>query len=90
MYAIRSYYVLRAEHRSDDMYASIDGVVDKLERQIRKHKTKINRKFRQESGLKNLFVEGPVNGSAREAEEDELEVVRTKKFNLKPMSYNFV
>ncbi|AZS17574.1 ribosome-associated translation inhibitor RaiA [Paenibacillus motobuensis] len=77
--------VLRAEHRSDDMYASIDGVVDKLERQIRKHKTKINRKFRQESGLKNLFVEGPVNGSAREAEEDELEVVRTKKFNLKPM-----
>jgi putative sigma-54 modulation protein len=49
---------LRAEDRSDDMYASIDAVVDKLERQIRKHKTKLNRKFRQEGSLKTLFVEG--------------------------------
>ena len=32
--------LLRAEERHDDMYASIDLVVDKLERQIRKHKTK--------------------------------------------------
>ena len=37
-------YILRAEDSSNDMYASIDGVVDKLERQIRKYKTKINRK----------------------------------------------
>jgi putative sigma-54 modulation protein len=33
-------YILRAEENSNDMYASIDGVVDKLERQIRKYKTK--------------------------------------------------
>ena len=37
-------YILRAEDSSNDMYASIDGVVDKVERQIRKYKTKINRK----------------------------------------------
>ena len=37
-------YILRAEDETNDMYASIDGVVDKLERQIRKYKTKINRK----------------------------------------------
>lgn len=39
--------VLRAEEKNNDMYASIDLVIDKLERQIRKHKTKVNRKTRQ-------------------------------------------
>lgn len=82
--------MLRAEDRSDDMYSSIDAVVDKLERQIRKHKTKINRKFRQDGGLKTLFVEGSaVNGgvatSEHEEDLDEFEVVRTKRFFLKPM-----
>ena len=82
--------VLRAEDRSDDMYASIDAVVDKLERQIRKHKTKLSRKFRQEGGLKTLFVEnGAATGSVaveqEEYDEDELEVVRTKRFTMKPM-----
>jgi len=76
--------MLRAEDKSDDMYASIDIVVDKLERQIRKHKTKVNRKFRQGSGVKTLFKE---EGSAVSVldEEDELELVRTKRFTLKPM-----
>ncbi|AIQ65869.1 putative sigma-54 modulation protein [compost metagenome] len=77
---------LRAEVRSDDMYASIDGVVDKLERQIRKHKTKLNRKFRQEGSLKTLFVEGGSGSNvAVEEQDDELEVVRNKRFTLKPM-----
>jgi len=81
--------VLRAEERSDDMYASIDLVVDKLERQIRKHKTKINRKFRQTGTAKGLFREdvpaaGAVNG-AEPADEDEYELVRVKRFELKPM-----
>src|SRR5690606_35767545 len=38
--------LLRAEETHNDMYAAIDLVVEKLERQIRKHKTKVNRKFR--------------------------------------------
>lgn len=68
------------------MYASIDAVVDKLERQIRKHKTKINRKLRQK-GVKNvLFAENANGGSVAVDESDEeLEVVRTKRFTLKPM-----
>lgn len=76
--------LLRAEERQEDMYASIDLVVDKLERQIRKHKTKVNRKFVKEGGLRNLFVE---NGAAAVAEEedDDLQVVRTKRFTMKPM-----
>ena len=67
------------------MYASIDLVVDKLEGQIRKHKTKANRLFNK-GGIRNLFKE---NGEAVTAtysdEEDELEVVRTKQFIMKPM-----
>lgn len=79
---------LRAEDRSGDMYASIDAVVDKLERQIRKHKTKLNRKFRQEGSLKTFFVDGAANGNVAVEEsdtDDDLEVVRNKRFTLKPM-----
>ena len=47
--------ILRAEDKSPDMYASIDEVVSKLERQIRKYKTKINHKFRQNGSLKSLI-----------------------------------
>ncbi|KIL36704.1 sigma-54 modulation protein [Cohnella kolymensis] len=80
--------LLRAEEKRDDMYASIDFVVDKLERQIRKHKTKMNRKFRQ-TGTSILFKEEAINGNSVSTlthdEEDELELVRTKRFNMKPM-----
>ncbi|WP_128895277.1 ribosome hibernation-promoting factor, HPF/YfiA family [Longirhabdus pacifica] len=78
--------LLRAEVRGEDMYASIDLAVDKLERQIRKHKTKLNRKVRQKSGLKGLFKENGITTSAySEVEEDDLTVVRTKRHLLKPM-----
>ena len=74
------YLTLRAEETSNDMYASIDLVTDKLERQIRKYKTKVNRKSR-EKGLKNLeFVPGDDG-----AEDDTLKIVRTKEISLKPM-----
>ncbi len=39
--------ILRAEEETGDMYASIDGAMDKLERQVHKYKTKINRKLRE-------------------------------------------
>ncbi|KGR76462.1 ribosome hibernation-promoting factor, HPF/YfiA family [Ureibacillus sinduriensis] len=76
---------LRAEERHDDMYAAIDLIVDKLERQIRKHKTKVNRKFRESTGI--YFAQEALNGSAATtaAEDEEFTVVRTKQFDLKPM-----
>jgi putative sigma-54 modulation protein len=81
--------LLRAEEKREDMYASIDFVVDKLERQIRKHKTKINRNFRQPGSARALFKEDPSNGhgvsTIERDEEDDLELVRTKRFNMKPM-----
>jgi putative sigma-54 modulation protein len=79
-------YVIRAEEKSGDMYASIDMVCDKLEKQIEKHKTKLNKRLRQE-GIHSLFVEQGGDDAARvPAGADELgDVVRVKKFAVKPM-----
>lgn len=71
--------ILRAEESTTDMYASIDLVVDKLERQIAKYKTRINRKARQGGGIKAL------NELPKVEEDDEMEIVRTKRFSVKPM-----
>ncbi|MGT2959146.1 ribosomal subunit interface protein [Streptococcus bovimastitidis] len=74
---------LRAEDVSQDMYGSIDLVVDKIERQIRKNKTKITKKHREKMPTGQVFT------SEFEAEEVEetpvLRVVRTKNVTLKPM-----
>ncbi|KRM06576.1 MAG: ribosome-associated translation inhibitor RaiA [Liquorilactobacillus ghanensis] len=79
------YLVLRAEETSPDMYASVDLVTDKLERQIRKYKTKINRKSR-EKGFKGLDVaEAAVEKSEAAKSDKKFDIVRTKRFLLKPM-----
>ncbi|MBT2581691.1 ribosome-associated translation inhibitor RaiA [Planococcus sp. ISL-109] len=79
---------LRAEERHADLYAAIDLIVAKLERQIRKYKTKVNRKFRDREGMGLAFAiaesEAQNNGAA-DSEEEDLRIVRTKQFDLKPM-----
>lgn len=79
-----SQLLLRAEEDHMDMYAAIDLISDKLERQIRKHKTKVNRKHREKGNINELFgsYESALNV---EEEEQDLEIVRQKRFNLKPM-----
>ena len=47
--------ILRGEEDSNDMYASIDGVIEKLERQVRKYKTRIKRRIKEK---KREFKEG--------------------------------
>lgn len=82
------YLTLRAEEMSNDLYASIDLVTDKLERQIRKYKTKVNRKSR-EKGFKNLeFVPNEAPTTSDDSDDDnqsQFDVVRTKRLALKPM-----
>ncbi|MCE5960307.1 ribosome-associated translation inhibitor RaiA [Pediococcus pentosaceus] len=77
------YLVLRAEETSPDLYASVDLVTDKLERQLRKYKTKINRKSR-ETGYKGVEIP---SGDIVENEEEasQFDIVRTKQVPLKPM-----
>jgi putative sigma-54 modulation protein len=77
--------LLRAEETNSDMYAAIDLVVDKIERQIRKHKTKVNRKLREKGSVKTNFILPEAVAVLDAVEEDELELVRTKRFDLKPM-----
>ncbi|QOR66240.1 ribosome-associated translation inhibitor RaiA [Cytobacillus suaedae] len=79
--------VLRAEESHDDMYAAIDLVVDKLERQIRKHKTKVNRKYRDPGGTRAFFEANGTAGNVavQDLDDEDFELVRTKRFNLKPM-----
>ncbi len=74
--------ILRAEEFTDDMYASIDLVLDKIERQIRKHRTKLGKKFRAGAFkiATPLFLE---NDDVEEYQEPK--VVRTKRFAIKPM-----
>ena len=72
-----SKFTLRAEEKHADLYAAIDLVVDKLERQIRKNKTKLTNKY------KNIIqVELPVLED--EEEEEELKVVKRKNIDTKP------
>ena len=81
--------LLRAEEHNTDLYAAIDLVVDKLERQIRKHKTKVNRKFRQEGAPKYVFAELEREAQQQQTQtlddEFDVEIVKTKRFDLKPM-----
>lgn len=72
--------LLRGEAKTNDMYASIDGAVEKIERQILKFKTRINRRLRSE----NEVVATPVPGIEEMTEEPR--VLRTKRFAIKPMS----
>lgn len=85
--------VLRAEETSPDMYGSIDLVADKLERQIRKYKTRVNRKSRKQGHetpqpvdpdlwAPTGFDEGDIDGDDRLSDQ----IIRTKQLNLKPMS----
>ena len=76
--------LLRGEETTMDMYTSIDLVVEKLERQIRKHKTKLERRFR-EAGFHAEEVKDAVTAPGREDEGEEYEVVKQKHFVVKPM-----
>lgn len=76
--------LIRAEEGTDDMYASIDKVVDKLERQIQKYKEKYFQKPHPGSGRRGLVNEG-VN--VEDSEPDRIvKIVKTKRFAIKPMS----
>lgn len=78
--------MLRAEESHVDMYAAVDLVVNKLERQIRKHKTKVNRKLRQQDEApKYVFADVEKEAKNDHENNDEFEVVRNKRFDLKPM-----
>jgi putative sigma-54 modulation protein len=68
--------ILRAEERSQDMFASIDAVMDKMHRQIARYKGK--RRDRWHTAADALPIEEPLEAT-------EGEIVRIKHFDLRPM-----
>lgn len=71
--------VIRAEQVSDDMYVSIDLVQEIIERQMRKHKTRLVNRNRGGGNFQKAFIEMEVE------DPDEVQIVRTKKFAMKPI-----
>jgi putative sigma-54 modulation protein len=76
--------IFRASESTSDMFASIDAAVGTLERQIRKNKTRLAKRLREDAFDRTVdeissFVPDP-------QEEEEFPVVRNKKFSMKPMT----
>ena len=76
--------LLRGEEATMDMYTSIDLVVEKLERQIHKQKTKLARRFRG-GGFKAEALQAPAVPDKQDDTDEEYKVVKTKRFIVKPM-----
>ncbi len=72
-------FILRAEETKEDLYAAIDVVVDKIERQIRKNKTKLQSKKIKERDIIIDYVEDY-------DETEENKIVKRKEIEVKPMS----
>lgn len=73
--------IIRAEETTDDMYSSIDNAVDALARQIRKHKTKLKRRYQNNETIRfDEIVE------KEKVEEPEKKIVKRKNFELNPMN----
>lgn len=71
--------LLRAQETTKDMYSSVDLVSEKIERQIHKYKTRLAKK------KYGNFAEAPVANELT-LEEDNLEIIKSKKFAMHPMT----
>ena len=71
--------IIRSEQVSTDMYVSIDLVEEVIERQLKKYKNKLITKHQSGAAFSQAFVENDY------MDEEEVKIVRTKKFDIKPM-----
>lgn len=72
--------IIRAEESSTDMYVSIDLVEEIIERQIRRYRKKLIDKKQSAQSFSELFIQ-----EAEEDESEEISIVKTKRFGMKPM-----
>lgn len=71
--------IIRSEQVSNDMYVSIDLVEEIIERQLKKYKNRIIEKKQSAQAFSQSYIDNDY------ADEDEIKIVRTKKFDIKPM-----
>lgn len=84
-----NHITIEASHTTDDMYASIDGVVAKIAQQMRKYKTKILKSHRPRGQQSIRHIEEQVlqinEATFHEIENSEPEVIKTERYPVKPM-----
>ena len=78
--------IFRVSESTSDMHASIDAAVTTLERQIRKNKTRLEKRLRQGAFERVIEAEEVSTFAPEEPEEGEYRVVRSKTFPIKPMT----
>ena len=78
--------VFRVSESTSDMHASIDAAVTTLERQVRKNKTRLEKRLRQGAFERALDVSEVSTFAPDEPEEGEYRIVRSKTFPIKPMT----
>ena len=71
--------IIRSEQVSNDMYVSIDLVEEVIERQIRKYKEKLVDRHQEGGNFRQEFIDNESEAA------DEIKIIRTKKFDMKPM-----
>ena len=71
--------IIRSEQVSNDMYVSIDLVEEVIERQLRKYKNKIVDRKQAPGNFQQEYLEKDYE------EDEEVKIIRTKKFDIKPM-----
>lgn len=71
--------IIRSEQTSNDMYVSIDLVEEIIERQLKKYKNKLIAQHQSSGSFQTAFLENDYE------EDEEVKIVRTKKFDIKPM-----
>ena len=77
--------IIRVAESTSDMFATIDAAVSSVERQLRKNKARLEKRLRENAFERCVDVD-EVSSFAPEAEEDEFQIVRTKRFPIKLMS----
>ena len=72
--------IIRSEQVSNDMYVSIDLVEEVIERQLKKYRTKLVTKQQNAAAVfKQDFLD------EKSEDDEEIKIIRTKKFDMKPM-----
>lgn len=76
--------IYRAEESDKEILAAVDMIVDIIERQIRKNKTRLEKKIKKDAALEALLINGEEYTEGEE--KGDYDIVKVKRFQVKPMT----
>ena len=77
--------IIRVAESTSDMFATIDAAVSSVERRLRKNKSRLEKRLRQDAFTRSVDAE-EISSFVPDSDEEEYKIVRTKKFPIKPMT----